>query len=401
MCYRYAFRPHEGLKDMKILVINSGSSSIKYRFFNTRFSYPLCKGIVERIGSHDSAIVHHKKDARPIEQKIIATDHYKAMEYIFAILTSQEQGVVRSYKDISGVGHRVVHGAEDFTQPTIIDNKVIKVIDRLSDLAPLHNPPALLGIKACRQFAKNIPQVAVFDTAFHQTLPKEAYIYAIPYRFYEDLKIRRYGFHGTSHKFVARQTGSILKKSPKKLKLITCHLGNGCSITAVKNGKSIDTSMGFTPLEGLVMGTRCGDIDPAVVLYLMEKRSLGIKEVDDLLNKKSGLLGLSGVGNDMRDILKGIKSGKKRPKLALDIFLYRIKKYIGAYAALMNGLDAVALTAGIAENVPFVKKTIAKDLNSFLKSFNAKLLVVPTNEELLIASETERIISKQNKNTRG
>lgn len=379
---------------MKILVINSGSSSIKYQFFNAGASDLLCKGIVERIGSGNSTLTHQGCRRKPIVMKVDGPDHHQAIKYIFDTLTSSDSGVIKSYREISGIGHRVVHGAETFTQPTIIDERVIRTIEKFNELAPLHNPPALLGIKACRRFTKNILQVAVFDTAFHQTIPAHAYIYGIPYGFYKDLKIRRYGFHGTSHKFVAHQAAARLKTDLKRLKLITCHLGNGCSITAVRNGRSIDTSMGLTPLEGLLMGTRCGDIDPAVVLYLMEKKGLDIKGMDDLLNKKSGLLGLSGISNDMRDILKAARSGKPRARLALEIFVYRIKKYIGAYAASMDGLDAVVLTAGIGEKSSVIRNRIAKDLKGFLNRFKARLLVIPTNEELMIARETAYVIAR-------
>lgn len=379
---------------MKILVINSGSSSIKYQFFDTKTSRSLCKGIVERIGSDNSVLNHHKTGNKPLTLKVDALDHNQAIRHIFDILTDPKSGVIRSYKEISGIGHRVVHGEERFTQPTLIDDDVIKTIEGFNDLAPLHNPPAVLGIRASIKFAAAIPQVAVFDTAFHQTMPKHAYIYGIPYEFYQDLKIRRYGFHGTSHKFVAQQAAVKLKKPLKKLKLITCHLGNGCSITAVKDGVSIDTSMGFTPLEGLLMGTRCGDIDPAAVLYIMEKKGLNVEQMGELLNKTSGILGLSGISNDMRDILKGIKRKNARAELTMEIFLYRIKKYIGAYAACMDGLDCVVLTAGIGENVPLIKNRIAKDLNRFLAKFKAKILIISTNEELMIAHEAAAVIKK-------
>ena len=380
---------------MKILVINSGSSSIKYQLFDIRGMRSLCKGIVERIGSKSSILTHQRYDEKPALTKVAAADHNKAIRYIFDIITHPDAGVISSYRQISGIGHRVVHGAEVFTKPTIINDRVINTIEHFNELAPLHNPPALLGIRACLRFVRNITQVAVFDTAFHQTIPPHAYIYGIPYEFYRDLKIRRYGFHGTSHKFVAMQAAVRLKRDLRGLKIVTCHLGNGCSITAVKDGISVDTSMGFTPLEGLLMGTRCGDIDPAVVLYIMEKKGLDINQMGELLNKKSGLLGLSGTSNDMRDILRGAKLNKKRAKLALDIFLYRIKKYIGAYAACMDGLDAVVLTAGIGEHVPLVKKNISKGLKRFLFRFKAKVLVIPTNEELMIAQETAQVISKR------
>ena len=365
---------------MKILIINSGSSSIKYQLFDTKTAKALCKGIVEKIGFGKNSISHHD-----------------AIKSIFAALNDKKSGVIKSYSEISGIGHRVVHGAEEFYQPTLINDKVIRTIEKFNSLAPLHNPPALLAIRACCKLVKHIPQVAVFDTAFHHTIPPKAYIYGIPYKFYKGLKIRRYGFHGTSHKFVAEKAALMLKKDLKKLKIITCHLGNGCSITAVKGARAIDTSMGFTPLEGLLMGTRCGDIDPAIVLYLMEKKNLSIKQMDNLLNKESGLLGLSGIGNDMRDIIKAKKTGNARANLAFEIFLYRIKKYIGAYTASMDGLDAVVLTAGIGENAPSIRKRILKDLSSFLHKFKARVLVVATNEELMIAQESARVILKTSK----
>jgi len=382
---------------MKILVINSGSSSVKYQFFSTEKSEPLCKGVVERIGSEKSSLTHCRYNKEPFVSTIDAADHHQAIRNIFDMLTCADLGVIGSYKDISAIGHRVVHGAELFSQPALIEAKVIKAIEKFNDLAPLHNPPALLGIRACRKFAKGIAQVAVFDTAFHQTIPPYAYIYGIPYDFYSRYRIRRYGFHGTSHKFVAEQAARIMKKPRTSLKLVTCHLGNGCSITAVKNGRSMDTSMGLTPLEGLLMGTRCGDIDPAVVLYIMEKKALSVKSVDNLLNKESGMLGLSGISNDMRDIEKAARAGSKRSKLTLDIFIYRIQKYIGAYTASMDGLDAVVLTGGIGENSHLIEKRISKALKNFLARFNAKLLVIPTNEELMISRETVEVIKKKKK----
>jgi acetate kinase len=378
---------------MKILVINSGSSSIKYQFFSIGGATFLCKGNVERIGLNNSVLTHQKQQQH-LSVKVKAANHNDAIRHIFAILSDPKEGVIKSYRQISGIGHRVVHGAEEFTQPTVITDTVIKNIEKFNKLAPLHNPPSLLGIKACRRFAKNIIQVAVFDTSFHQTMPAYAYIYGIPYHFYQDMRIRRYGFHGTSHKYVAKRAAEILRRNLKDLRIITCHLGNGCSITAVKNGVSIDTSMGFTPLEGLLMGTRCGDIDPTAVLYIMEKKGLNIKQMSDILNKKSGLLGLSGTSSDMRDILKEVKVGKTRARLAFEIFLYRIKKYIGAYAASMDGLDAVVLTAGIGENESSIKERLREDLKLFLAKFKARILVIPTNEELMIAHETAHVITR-------
>ncbi|MFH1645333.1 MAG: acetate kinase [Candidatus Omnitrophota bacterium] len=380
---------------MKILVINSGSSSIKYKFFDMAISASLCKGLVERIGTSSSILSHQKDEAKPSILKIEAKDHNQAIKHILRVLTNPSLGVISSYKDISAIGHRVVHGAEAFREPTIIDTKVLRVLEKYNELAPLHNPPAILGIKACQRFAKKLMQVAVFDTAFHQTLPKKAYTYAIPLEFYNELGIRRYGFHGTSHKFVAYQASRILKKDIKRLKLVTCHIGNGCSVTAVNQGASVDTSMGFTPLEGLVMGTRSGDIDPAVLLYIMEKKGYDKGQINTLLNKKSGLLGLSGLSNDMRDVVTAMNNGNKRAKLAVDVFIYRIKKYIGAYAAVMDGIDAVVLTAGIGENLPLLKNRISQELRGFLNSFRARLLVIQTDEELMIARETAGVVRKK------
>ncbi|NQT89637.1 MAG: acetate kinase [Candidatus Omnitrophica bacterium] len=377
---------------MKILVINSGSSSIKYQLFDMKSSRSLCKGVVDRIGSRRSSLTHQKGNKKPVQIEVKAPEHQRAMEDIFAILTDPKFGVIKSHREIFGIGHRVVHGAEVFTEPTIIDKRVIRTIERFNELAPLHNPPALLGIKASRNFVSNIPQVAVFDTAFHETMPPKAYIYGIPYSFYKQLKVRRYGFHGTSHKFVAHQAAKKLRRDIRGLKIITCHLGNGCSIAAVHNGRSVDTSMGFTPLEGLLMGTRCGDIDPAAVLYMMEKKGLNTTQMNDLLNKKSGLLGISGVSNDMRDVLKSARKSDKRSKAAIELFIYRIEKYIGAYTAAMDGLDAVVLTAGIGEHSHYIKKRISEGMNQFLKRFKARILVIPTDEELMIARDTASVI---------
>jgi acetate kinase len=379
---------------VKILVINSGSSSVKYQLFDTRCEAALSKGMVDRIGSKKANIGHANSGNKSYAKKINAPGHHEAIEEIFNVLVSPEFGAIKSWRDISAIGHRVVHGAEQFTRPAVINKNVIEAIEKFSELAPLHNPPAVLGIRACMKLAGYIPQIAVFDTTFHHTLPPYAYIYGIPYAFYRKHKIRRYGFHGTSHKFVAKQAAMILKKPIKSLNLITCHLGSGCSITAVKKGKSIDTSMGFTPLEGLLMGTRSGDIDPAAVIYIVNRKNLSIKEVDNMLNKESGMLGLSGISNDMRDILKHVRLGNARAKLTLDVFIYRIKKYIGAYTASMNALDAVVLTGGIGENSDIIKKKIEKEMKGFFRKFNAKLLVVPTNEEWMIAHETAELIRR-------
>lgn len=334
---------------MNILIINCGSSSIKYKFFQMPREKVLSVGILENI-----------------------KNYHQGLEIILG-----------KVKNISCIGHRVVHGAERFRQPTIIDRKVIAKIKDCSRLAPLHNPANLEGIMACKKLLPGILQVAVFDTAFYQTLPDYAFTYALPYDFYRRDKIRKYGFHGTSHEYVAREAAKRIGKPLEKLKIITCHLGNGCSITAVEFGQAIDTSMGFTPLEGLVMGTRCGDIDPALVTYIMQRKNLSPRRVDEILNKESGLKGISGISNDMRDILKALKTNK-RAKLALEIFIYRIQKYIGAYIAAMKGVDVVAFTAGISEHNPGIIKKICRGIFDTLKK-RPKVMVIATNEELMIA----------------
>ncbi|HPM42380.1 MAG TPA: acetate kinase [Candidatus Omnitrophota bacterium] len=381
---------------MKILVINCGSSSAKYQLFDVDKKRSLARGVVERIGQPEARLEHHP-DGEVLKKGVKCPDHYSAIEIIVEALTDQNYGSISSKDEIDGVGHRVVHGGEEFKSSTLIDARVIRSIEKFSELAPLHNPPSLAGIKACSKILKNVPQVAVFDTSFHQTMPATAYIYGLPYSYYKKYGIRKYGFHGTSHRFVSQEAARILKRPAGSLKLVTCHLGNGCSMAAVDRGRSVDTSMGFTPLEGLIMGTRSGDIDPAVVLYILEKEGVSPQRVNAILNKESGFLGISGVGNDMRDILKGVKSKGEvsaRCKLALEIFIYRIKKYIGAYLAAMGGLDAVIFTAGISEHNPWLVKRIARDLRSVVGK-NTKFLVVPTNEELLIAKDTVNIIKRK------
>ena len=361
---------------MLILVINCGSSSAKYQLFDIKKYRSLAKGLIERIGQ-----AGHCKN------------HYDAIGLIVSELTDSLKGVISSRDEIDGIGHRVVHGGEEFKTSTLINKKVIDSIEKYSELAPLHNPPSLSGIKACLDILKGIPQVAVFDTSFHQTMDQEAFLYGLPYRYYKKYGIRKYGFHGTSHRWVAEEAAKKLARPISRLKLITCHLGNGCSMTAVDSGRSVDTSMGFTPLEGLLMGTRSGDLDPAVVFYLMEKENLSTHKISDILNKESGLLGISGVSNDMRDLIKAAKGqGQRanRAKLALDMFIYRIEKYIGAYQAAMKGLDAVIFTAGIGEHNPWLVNRIKRDLKKVVNG--AKFLVIPTNEELLIARDTYEII---------
>ncbi|MCX5688165.1 MAG: acetate kinase [Candidatus Omnitrophica bacterium] len=341
---------------MIILVLNSGSSSIKYKLFDIKEGSEkfLDKGLVERIG-----------------EKI--PSHKEAIHFILDKVGSQ----------IDAVGHRVVHGGDRFSKSVLIDNNVIKAIEDFIELAPLHNPPSLLTINESRKLLSRVPHVAVFDTAFYHDMPECAYFYAIPYKFYEKYKIRKYGFHGTSHRYVSNHAACVLKKPLNELKLITCHLGNGCSITAIKNGKAIDTSMGFTPLEGLVMGTRSGDMDPAIIPYLMEKENIDVNQVIEILNKKSGLLGVSELTNDMRELIKE-RGNNKKVKLALDIFIYRIKKYIGSYMAIMSGCDAVIFTGGIGENNPGIVEEICKGV--ILK--DTSILMIPTDEELMIARDT-------------
>lgn len=386
---------------MLILVINCGSSSVKYELFDIKSGKAvfLTKGIVERIDEKNSYCIIDKKN-KSFVKKFSCRNHYEAIEFIKNALIDKKigTGTLDNISDIKGIGHRVVHGGEDFKEATLITDRVIKILKKYNELAPLHNPPSLLGIKAARKYFPGIKNVAVFDTSFFQTMPARSFIYALPYECYSDYGIRRFGFHGTSHRFVANEAARILKKPINKLKLITCHLGNGCSITATKNGKAVDTSMGFTPLEGLVMGTRSGDIDPAIVMYLMEKKGLSSKAINDILNKKSGLLGVSGVSNDMRDIKAAIKKGNKRAEAALDIYIYRIVKYIGAYTASMNGLDALVFTAGIGEHNPDIIKRIKKEISNILKCFKTKVLVIPTNEELMIARDTYDKIKSNIKN---
>lgn len=378
---------------MLILVINCGSSSAKYQLFDVKNRKPLAKGVVERIGQAGS-VLKHQRDGCKLNKKIPCRDHYVAISIIVDALTDKRCGVIKSRSEIGGIGHRVVHGGEEFKRSTLITPRVIRSVEKFSELAPLHNPPALLGIKACSKILRGVRQVAVFDTAFHQTMPAKAFLYGLPFRYYVKYGIRRYGFHGTSHRFVASAAAKALKGSLKSLKLITCHLGNGCSMAAVDRGVSVDTTMGFTPLEGLLMGTRSGDLDPAAVFFLMEKEALTPEEISDILNKESGLLGISCVSNDMRDILKASRAGglaAKKAKAAIDLFVYRIEKYIGAYQAAMGGVDAVVLTAGIGENNPWLLKRIKKDLKGVVPA-KAKFLVIPTNEELLIAQDTYEVI---------
>ncbi|RCW51447.1 MULTISPECIES: acetate/propionate family kinase [unclassified Halanaerobium] len=398
---------------MKILVINCGSSSIKYKLFQMKNEKVLADGLVQRIGIEDSFLEYENFSGDEIKIEKDIPDHKTGLKMVIDTLLSDEHGVVENVDEIEAVGHRVVHGAEEFADSVYITDEVIKKLEECSDLAPLHNPPNLVGIKVCQELFPGKPQIGVFDTAFHQTMPEKAYIYALPYEFYEKHGIRRYGFHGTSHRYVSQRASELLEKPLSELKIITCHLGNGASIAAVKNGKSVDTSMGLTPLEGLVMGTRCGDIDPAIVPFIMKKENLSASEIDTIMNKESGLYGVSGVSSDCRDIEEAAKSGNHRAEIALKLFNYRVKKYIGAYTAAMGGVDVIVFTAGIGENAVETREKIIsgleylgiefdKDANNCRgkeviissESSKVKVMVIPTNEELVIARDTKEIVAE-------
>ena len=407
---------------MLVLVVNAGSSSLKYQLIDMSNEQVLAKGIAERIGGaahgKDALLKHETTGKEKVTTEAEMPNHTVAMKFVFDALINPETGAIKDVSEISAIGHRVVHGGENFSKSVIIDQTVTDAISRLSQLAPLHNPPNLMGIEAAIELMPGAPQIAVFDTAFHQSIPKTAYLYALPYELYTENGIRRYGFHGTSHKYVASRAQKMLEArgiSVEDQKIITCHLGNGVSFTAVKGGKSVDTSMGLTPVEGLVMGTRCGDIDPAILPYLETKLDYTSSDIDNLINKKSGLLGISGVSNDMRDIEDNASAGHERAKLALDIFCYRARKYIGAYAAAMGGLDAIVFAGGIGEHSPYVRAATCKGLEFLGVRLNeevnagchteadisadengVRVLVIPTNEELAIARETVRVVSGEN-----
>ena len=397
---------------MKILVINSGSSSIKFRVYKTTKNglEEIARGIVERIGEEISYFKYKSYKGEIRYDEVVLT-HEEGFRHILKALTDKDKGVIESADEIVGVGHRVVHGGDKVWKPTVIDEDVEKVIGEYSRMAPLHNPANLMGIRAAKKYFPKALHVAVFDTAFHSTLPDEAYLYAIPYEYYEKYKIRRYGFHGISHQYVSMKTAEILGQPLEKLRIITCHLGNGASLAAVKYGKSVETSMGLTPLEGLVMGTRCGDLDPSIMYFLVKWEGLSLDEVYDLLNKKSGVYGLSGMGNDMRIIEEEAMKGNERAIMTLKVYAHRVKKYIGAYMAIMGGVDVIVFTAGIGEKSPIMRKMILEDMdelgikideekNNDPWRFNGvistddskvKVLVIPTNEELMIARETLKL----------
>ncbi|MGI6484953.1 MAG: acetate/propionate family kinase [Tepidanaerobacteraceae bacterium] len=395
---------------MKVLVINCGSSSLKYQLFDMKDQKAIAKGLVERIGLETGMLKHQPLNKDKVEISESIPNHKVAVKMMLDALLHEDYGVITKLDEISAVGHRVVHGAEKFSGSVKIDDEVMKVLNDCASIAPLHNPPNIIGIEAARELLPDVPMVGVFDTAFHQTMPAYAYIYGIPYELYEKYSIRRYGFHGTSHKYVSIKAAEFLDRPIEELKMVTLHLGNGSSITAVKNGKSIDNSMGFTPLEGVIMGTRCGSIDPAIVSFLMEKEGIYLKEIDNYLNKKCGVYGISGVSSDFRDLESAAEEGNQRAKLALDVFAYQIKRYIGGYAAAMNGLDVIVFTGGIGENSILVRKMICDQMDYLgIKIDDAKnnvrgkqadisadgktkVLVIPTNEELMIALDTVSLI---------
>ena len=396
---------------MKILVINAGSSSLKYQLIDMDTENVMAKGLCERIGIDGSRLNHTPGDADKVVIEKPMKDHADAINMVIEALVSPEHGVISDMGEISAVGHRVVHGGELFSSSVVITDEVKKAVESCNELAPLHNPANLIGIAACEKAMPGVPQVGVFDTAFHQTMPKEAFMYAIPYKYYENYKVRRYGFHGTSHKYVTQRAAAMLGKKPEDLKIITCHLGNGSSITAVKNGKSVDTTMGFTPLAGVPMGTRSGDIDPAILQFIMNKENIDADKMNSILNKESGVLGISELSSDFRDLSAATAEGNKKAELAEEMFIYNVKKYIGAYAVAMGGVDAIVFTAGIGENNGAYRKAMTEGLdfmgikiddekNSIrgcevdvsAADSKVKVLVIPTNEELMIAMDTKELL---------
>jgi acetate kinase len=394
---------------MNILVVNCGSSSLKYQLIDINEEKIMAKGLVERIGLQEP-VLKYTAGGDTLVDEVVAKDHVEAIKLALDSLTDPQKGVIKDLSDIDAIGHRVVHGGEKFVDSVLITDYVLKGIEECAELAPLHNPPNIVGIKACMKLMANTPQVAVFDTAFHQTLPKIAYIYGLPYELYLKYGIRRYGFHGTSHKYVAQVAASMMGEHMSDLRIITCHLGNGASIAAIKYGKSIDTSMGFTPLEGLVMGTRSGELDPAILPFIMEKEHMSAQELDEYLNRKSGILGISGMSSDFRDLEAAAHDGDERSQLAIDIFAYKVKKYIGGYVAAMGGVDAIVFTAGLGENSPAIRDKICNGFEYLGTRIDAernqmrgkaqeisvrrspvKIFVIPTNEELVIARDTATI----------
>ena len=395
---------------MNVLVINCGSSSLKYQLINSDTEDVLAKGLCERIGI-DGRLVYQKAGCDKEITEAAMPTHKEAIQMVLDALVNDKTGAIKSLSEVNAVGHRIIHGGEKFASSVVITDEVLEAVAQCNDLAPLHNPANLIGINACKELMPGVPMVAVFDTAFHQTMPEKAYLYGLPYEYYENYKVRRYGFHGTSHSFVSKETARFLGMDLKNSKIIVCHLGNGASISAVKDGKCVDTSMGLTPLEGLVMGTRSGDIDPAIMEYIAKKEDLDIAGVMNVLNKKSGLEGISGLSSDFRDLTAGAKEGNKRAIAAIEVFCYRVAKYVGSYAAAMNGVDAIAFTAGIGENVGLVREKVCSYLGYLGITLDAeanaksgddcvisaadskvKVAVIPTNEELAICRETVALV---------
>ena len=397
---------------MNVLVINCGSSSLKYQLISSDTEEVLAKGLCERIGIEGSAITHQPEGGAKVKTEVTMPDHTAAVKYVIDKLTDPEVGVVKSLDEIDAVGHRIVHGGEKFNSSVVINDEVMEAIKECNDLAPLHNPANLIGINSCKVLMPNVPMVAVFDTAFHQTMPKKAYLYGLPLSYYNDYKIRRYGFHGTSHDYVSNRAAQIMGKSREELKIVVCHLGNGASVTAVDHGKSVDTSMGLTPLEGLIMGTRSGDMDPAIISFLADKLGKTADEIINICNKESGVLGLSnGVSSDFRDLAEAAESGDKDAKTALETYAYRVAKYIGSYVTAMKGVDIIAFTAGIGENNAYVRALVCSYLEWLGTSMDPEknkirgeevilskttdkvtTMIVPTDEELAIARETVRLV---------
>ena len=395
---------------MNVLVINCGSSSLKYQLINSDTEDVLAKGLCERIGI-DGRLVYQKAGCDKEITEAAMPTHKEAIQMVLDALVNDKTGAIKSLSEVNAVGHRIVHGGEKFASSVVITDEVLEAVAQCNDLAPLHNPANLIGINACKELMPGVPMVAVFDTAFHQTMPEKAYLYGLPYEYYENYKVRRYGFHGTSHSFVSKETARFLGMDLENSKIIVCHLGNGASISAVKDGKCVDTSMGLTPLEGLVMGTRSGDIDPAIMEYIAKKENLDIAGVMNVLNKKSGLEGISGLSSDFRDLTAGAKEGNKRAIAAIEVFCYRVAKYVGSYVAAMNGVDAIAFTAGLGENDDITRKAICEYLGylgteldevkndvhgetAIISTDDSKvtLLCVPTNEELMIARDTVALV---------
>lgn len=397
---------------MKVLVINCGSSSLKYQLIDSRSEEVLAAGLCERIGI-DGRMTHTPSSGNTVVKNDPLPDHGAAIQAVLSALTDKAHGVISSLGEIGAVGHRLVHGGEKFAASVIINDEVIAEVEACNDLAPLHNPANLIGVRACRQIMPDVPMVGVFDTAFHQTMPPKAYLYGIPHQYYQEHKVRRYGFHGTSHNYVAKRVHHLAELDPDNSRVIVCHLGNGASVTAVKNGKSVDTSMGLTPLEGLIMGTRSGDLDPGVIEYIAKKEHLTLEEVLKVLNKESGVLGLSGVSSDFRDLTEAMEQGNEQATVAVEAFCYRVAKHIGAYTAALNGVDAIVFTAGIGENAAHIRSMICdylgflgitideeknavrgKETEISTPDSKVSVFVIPTNEELAIARETAALLGE-------